>query len=133
MTAGLYDLARQAFLDGDLSWPSDNIKLICVSSAYTPDLTTDEFLSDIPGGAILATSSNLSSKTSTDGVADAADVTFSAVTGTAVALVLYQDTGVSGTSRLIEYTDDVTDFPVSLSGAGLIVSWSSGASKIFKL
>lgn len=139
MASGLYDKGRQKFLDGAINWSSDNIKLVLVDTgAYTVDLATHEFLSDIAGGARIATSGNLASKTSTAGVADAADVTLTAVTGATVeALVLYKDTGTAGTSALIAYIDNFTvnggSPPLTPNGGDVTVQWDNGSNKIFKL
>jgi len=100
MANALYDLGRQKFLSGYISWVRDDIKLVLVDAAdYTVNLTTDEFLSDIAGAAIEATSGNFANKTVTAGVADADDVVLSAVTGdTCEALVIYRDVpSASGT------------------------------------
>lgn len=137
MANAIYDLARKAFLDGNIAWLSANIKAVLVDTgAYTVNLVTHEFLSDIPVGARIATSGNLATKTSTAGVADADDVVFANVSpaGTTVeALVLYVDTGVTGTSRLICYIDTATGLPVTTNGADITVVFDSGANKIFKL
>jgi hypothetical protein len=131
----LYGKGRSSFLDADIDWSADNIKAVLVDAgAYTVSINVDQFLSDIPGGARIATSANLTSKTSTLGVADADDVTFSLVTGVQCeAVVLYQDTGVAGTSRLILYSDTMTGLPVTPSGGDIVVRWDNGANKIFKL
>ena len=48
----------------------------------------------------------LGSFTVTDGVADAADTTFTAVSGASVeAIAIFQDTGTNGTSRMIAFID----------------------------
>lgn len=135
MANALYDLGRQAFLEGSIAWLTANIKAVLVDSgAYTRNLTTDQYLSDIPGGARIATSSNLSGKTSTSGVADADDVTFSSVSGVqSEYVVLYKDTGTASTSPLICCIDTATGLPVTPSGGNITVVWSSGSSKIFKL
>ena len=136
MANALYDKGRESFLsDGTIQWTVDNIKAVLVDTAlYTVNLATDQFLSDIAVGARVATSANLASKTATAGVADAADVTFSAVTGASVeAVVLYKDTGVAGTSRLITYIDTATNLPVTPNGGDITVQWDNGANKIFKL
>lgn len=135
MANALYGLARQAFLDGDLDWAANNIKVVLVdTNDYTVSINTHEFLTDIAGGARVATSSNLGSKTSTLGVADAADVTFSAVTGDqSEALVVYQDSGSAATSRLIAYIDTATGLPVTPNGADITVTWDNGSNKIFAL
>lgn len=135
MANALYDLGREGFLGGDIDWDANDIKAVLVDTgAYTVNLATHQFLSDIPSGARIATSANLSGKTKTAGVADANDVTFTAVSGASVeALVLYQDTGVAGTSRLIAYIDTATGLPVTPNGSDITVTWDNGANKIFKL
>jgi hypothetical protein len=135
MANALYDLARQAFLDADIDWSANNIKAVLVDTAmYTVNLATHQFLSDIAAGARLNTSGNLASKDSTAGVADAADVTFTGgIAASAEAVVLYVDTGVAGTSRLIAYIDTATGLPAAITAGDVIVQWSDGASKIFKL
>lgn len=131
----LYDLGRQAFGDGDISWSSDNIRAILIDSAdYTVNLATDEFLSIIPAGARVATSANLTGKANVFGVMDADDVSYVSVTGDEVeVIVLYQHTGTEGTSRLIGYIDTATNLPVTPVGGGIDIIWSNGVDKIFKL
>lgn len=135
MANALYDKGRQAFLEGSIHWITDNIKAVLVDTAtYTVDLVNDQFLSDIPAGERVATSANLVSKTSTAGVADAADIVFTTVSGDqAEALVLYKDTGVEGTSPLIAYIDNAVGLPVTPGGGDIAVIWDDGANKIFKL
>lgn len=135
MTNALYGKARQAFLDGDLDWSANTIKAVLVDVAdYTVSVDTHEFLSDIPAGARVATSAAFTSKTSTLGVADAADISFASVVGDpSEALVIYADTGVVGTSRLIAYIDTATGLPVTPNGGNVNVTWDNGANRIFKL
>jgi len=135
MANALYDNGRESFLRGEISWNADDIKAVLVDTAlYTVDLDAHQFLSDIPGGARVATSANLAGKTTTDGVADANDVTFPAVSGASVeALVLYQDTGVEATSRLIAYIDTATGLPVTPNGGDITIQWAATANRIFRL
>jgi hypothetical protein len=127
MANALYGLGRESFLKGEISWSADNIKTVLVDSQeYTPNLATDQFLSDIPAGGRVATSVNLTSKTTVAGSADAVDVTFSSVTGdVSEFLVIYQDTGTAGTSRLIAYIDTATGLPVIPNGGDIQVQWSA--------
>ena len=135
MANALYDKGREGFLGGSIAWDTDAIKTILVDTGtYTVNLATDQFLSSVPVGARVATSANLTSPTITDGTADAADVTYTAVSGASVeALVMYQDTGVEGTSRLIAYVDTATGLPVTPNGGDITVQWDNGTNKIFKL
>lgn len=133
MANALYRRGRESFLRGEISWSGDNIKAVLVDTAtYTANLATDQFLSDVPLLERVATSDNLASKTTASGTADSADITFAAVTGDqSEALVLYQDTGVEATSRLIAYIDNATGLPVTPNGGDVQVQWD--ASGIFTL
>lgn len=133
MANSLYDKGRQAFLDADIDWSVDTIKIALVDTGtYVVNLATHQFLSSLTG--VVGTAQTLGSKTSTDGVADAADVTYTAVTGATVeALVIYKDTGVAGTSALIAYIDTGTGLPVTPNGGDIIVVFDSGVNRIFKL
>jgi predicted dehydrogenase len=133
MANALFDKGREGFLDGSIDWDTDDIKACLVDTGtYTVDLATHDFLDDVSG--IVATSGNFASKTVAAGVADAADVTFSAVTGATVeAIVIYKDTGSAATSRLIAYIDTGTGLPVTPNGGDISIAWDSGANKIFKL
>jgi hypothetical protein len=135
MANALYDKGRQKFLEGAINWLNDTIKVLLVDTGlYTVNLATHEFLSDIPSGARVGTAQTLASKTSTAGVADAADVTFNTVTGNSVeALAIYKDTGVEASSPLIAYIDTATGLPITPNGGNINVVWDNGANKIFKL
>lgn len=135
MANALYAKGRQGFLDGSIDWDTNNIKAVLVDNgAYTVDLAAHDNLDDIAAGARIATSGNLASKTVTDGVADAADVTFTAVTGATVeAIAIYADTGTPSTSRLIAYIDTATGLPVTPNGSDITITWDNGTNRIFKL
>lgn len=135
MANGLYDKGREKFLDGQISWSSDNIKIVLVDAAdYTVSLSSHEFLADIPSGARVATSDNLTTKSTTSGIADADNVTFTAVTGDpSEAIVIYKDTTNASTSPLIAYIDTATGLPVTPNGGDITITWDNGTNKIFKL
>lgn len=138
MANAIYGKARELFLNGDIDWANDNIKVVLVDTAggtgYTVSIDADDYLADIPADARVATSGNLGTKSSTLGVADAADVTFSAVTGAvSEVLVVYKDSGDAATSPLIAYIDTATGLPVTPNGGDITITWDSGANKIFKL
>ncbi len=137
MANALYDSARQAFLDADIDWSADTIKVALVSG-YTPNTASHDHLDDVTGGGggtIAATSSALSSKTSTGGVADATDITFTAVAAgpSCAHLVIYKDTGSAATSPLIAVIDSATNLPVTPNGGDINVAWDSGSNKIFRI
>src|SRR6187402_3645740 len=103
MANALYPLWKKALLDGDVALDTENIKVVlCDSASYTYS-AAHQYLSDVSAGARVATSANLASKTTTGGVFDSADPTFTAVPPGPAAeqLILFSDSGTAGTSRLI--------------------------------
>lgn len=137
MANALYAKGREGFLAGDIAWDSDTIKVVAADAGYVFSAAHD-FLDDVGAAARVATSSALTGKTTTDGVADANDVTYTALPAgdTITSLVVFQDTGVEATSRLIAYYDtkaDTTAISVPTNGGDVVVAWSNGTDKMFKL
>lgn len=113
---------------------NDNIKVVIVDTATYSYSAAHEYLDSIPVGERVATSGNLGTKTTTSGVFDAADVTFTGVSGDqSEAVVIYKDTGTASTSPLIAYIDTATGLPVTPGGGDIIITWDSGANKIFAI
>lgn len=135
MANALYDKGREGFLAGDIDWDANIVKVALIDAAdYVVNTATHQFMSSVPVAARVAISPALTAKTVTDGVADAADVTFPTVTGDpSEALIIFVDTGSDATARLIAYIDTATGLPVTPNGGDIIVAWDNGANKIFKL
>lgn len=135
MANSLYGKARQRFAQGLLNWDVDDVKVVLVDAgAYTVSIDVNEFLSDIPSGARIATSASLTGKSSVLGECDANDVTITGVTGVNIeAVVLYKDTGAPGSSPLIAYIDTATGLVLTPNGGDVLVGWNNGANKIFRL
>lgn len=135
MANTLYDYARQRFLEAQINWMTDTIKVLLVDTgAYTPQTSVHQYLADIPVSSRIAGPVTLTSKSTTGGAADAADCTFSAVSGASIeAIVLYSDTGTEATSPLIAYIDTATGLPITPNGGDIIVTWDNGTNKIFKV
>jgi hypothetical protein len=138
----LYDPGREGFGDGTVAWTTPTIKVALVRG-YTFS-AAHKFVSDITGagGTLVSTSAALGSKTITSGVADAADLTFSAVAVGAAcpALVIFQSSAVTGGSdvaasaqRVIGYIDNATGLPITPNGGDITLAFDNGANKIFKL
>ncbi len=133
MANTLYDKARQAFLTGGINWSGNTVHAILVESGYVLDSVNHEFLSSVSGGFRVA-SGALSNKSATNGVADADNITFSAVVGDPVTAIVLAQIGASdATSRLIAYIDEGSAFPVTPNGNDITVIWSDSATKIFRL
>ena len=133
MANALYTKGKEAILDGSINLESDTIKCVLVDSAdYTPNLSTHDNLDDVPSGARVGTAQTLGSKSFTAGVFDASDVTFTSVTGDPSEYILiYKDSGVESSSRLLALFDTATGLPVTPNGGNITITWN--ASGIFSL
>ena len=103
---------------------------------YAVDLGSDEFLSDIPAGARAANgiSPPFANKTADNGVADADDVSLTAVSGDqSEAIVIYKDTGDETTSPLLAFIDTAAGLPVTPSGGDVAIAWDNGPDRIFRI
>lgn len=109
-----YEKAGGKFQDGTIDPIAHTIKALAIGAGYTPNISTHEFLGDIPSGDRVA-SDTLTGKTlSDDGVFDADDPTFSNPLNTSVVgIVHYRDTGNVATSPLITIDTDNPDFPTT--------------------
>jgi hypothetical protein len=139
MASNWYTLALQEFLAGAIDLQTDTIKVALVQitgtgTPYTVDITTDQFLSVIPSGAIVATSPALTTKVIANGIFGADDTVFTGVgIGPAAgALVIYKDTGSAGTSNLLLYLDssNYSGLPVTPNGGNINVAFSGTGNLI---
>jgi hypothetical protein len=106
---------------------ADNIKILFYSGAIT---TTWEFVGDLTGASIVARSGNLASKTTTNGVFDANDITVTAVSGSAFThVILYDDTPATDAGKQLVAVFDVASF--TPTGGDISVIWN--ASGLFSI
>lgn len=133
MANAIYPKYKEALISGssNIALSSGTVKAALVDTGTYTYSSAHEFLSSLSG--VVGTAQTLGTKTVTNGLFDAADSTYTAVSGsTAEAIVLYIDTGVAGTSRLVAYIDTgVTGLPVTPNGGDINVTWN--ASGIFQL
>jgi hypothetical protein len=135
MANSLYDHGRENILNAEVDWHDDDIKLNFIDEGDDAiDLANDEDIADRVSAAIVDTSGNFASKDESAGVADAANVTVSTVTGDEFESIdIFKDTGVAATSLLICNIDTATGLPCTPNGGDITVQWDDGANKIFKL
>lgn len=136
MSNEIYPLSRQAWADGGLDWSGDDWRASLIDNTYVYS-AAHEFYDDVSAAAIV-TSGNLAGKTNVLGVCDASDVVYPAVTigDTVAGIIVYQWTGVAATSRVAIYYDtlataELIDF--ATDSGDVIVRWSNGATKMFRL
>jgi hypothetical protein len=111
---------------------SGTVKVVLVDTGTYTYSSAHQFLSSLSGTG--GTAQTLGSKTYTNGVFDAADVTFTAVAGTVTyeGFVIYIDTGSAATSRLVYYHDAAGGgLPITSNGGDIVIAFN--ASGIFAL
>jgi hypothetical protein len=138
---GVFQIKSVATNTFELVNEADGTTNIAGSGAYTsggyaiclgPSAAGD-FWNDFDG-AVVGTPQTLGSKTITAGAFDAADPSFTAVTGATVeVLAYYKDTGSAATSPMIGVDNGATNLPITPNGGDVNVVFSSGVNRIFRL
>ena len=133
MANALYSKAKESFLNGSINMVANTITIALVDTGVYTYSSSHQFRNEVSNSAVIS-STTLTNKTITNGVFDADDATFSSVTGAnCEALLIFQDTGIQTTSRLVAYIDSATGLPILPNGGDITVAFSSGSSKIFAL
>jgi hypothetical protein len=133
MANAIYPKYKEALLNGsaNTNMSSGTVRIALVDTGTYTYSSSHEFLTSLSG--VVGTAQTLGTKTFTNGTFDAANSTFTAVSGSTVeALVIYIDTGTAGTSRLVAYIDTgVTGLPVTPNGGDINITYD--AAGIFTL
>ena len=120
-------------LNKEIDWDTDDIKVMLVSSAYSPNQDTHDYLDDVvanevsgtgytAGGVSLTGKTNTYDAATNTIVLDAADVTWANSTVTARYAVIYNNTGASNATKpLIAYVDFVSD--QSSTAGNFTITW----------
>jgi len=133
----VYNSFKRDIMDGTLDLSTQDIKVMLVTSGYTPNIDTDEFIDDVTnevvgtgytaGGQSLASKTVVVDDTNDRGVFDSANPEWTTATITARGAVLYYDTGTPATSPLIGYWDFGTDqtstagtFTININVVGIL-------------
>ena len=129
----LFDYGRNLFATGGIDWNAANLKGILVTSSYTPNLATDQFLSVISGGDIISPAVALTGLSSNAGACSANPIVFSGVSVGAVAtyLIIYVDTGSSSTSPLIALINVAVGLPLTATGGNITCTFFG--NEVFEL
>lgn len=123
--------ARKLFLDGDIDMLTDTIKVALIDTGTTAYSAAYDYYDDVSAG-VVGTPVALGSKTTTAGVFDSADPTWTGVSGaTCEALIMYKDTGTPATSPVIGWWDTLTGLTLTPNGGD--VTYAVHASGWFGL
>lgn len=135
MANKLYEKGKENLLGANLDLSGGILRavLVDITAGYTYDVAHDAY--DDLGANIVGTESPVfSTKSITDGIFDADDITFATVSGSeAGAVVIFLDTGTPANDLLICYIDTATGLPVTPNDGDITVQWDAGANKIFAL
>ncbi len=134
MPNSVYPKAKEKFLGGGIDLDTAPIKVALVSAGASYN-SAHEFWSSLSAN-VVGTPATLTSVTVSGGVFNAANVTFTAVTGSPItALVIFQDTGTPATSPLVSWIDTTSGGPVGVtpSGGNVVIAWDTGVNKIFSI
>lgn len=134
MANAVYNSFKRDIMNGSIDLDTDSIKVMLVTSAYTPNIDTHTKRSDVTnevsgtgytaGGSALATKTVTADNTGDKGVFDADDLTWSSSTITARGAVLYKARGgASSADELIAYIDFTSD-QISSNG-NFTIQWNA--------
>lgn len=130
MANAIYPKYKNSELQGDTNTAlsgsgSTGLWVALVDTGTYTYSATHQFYSDLSG--IVGTPVEITTVTTTGGLVDGDDVTFTSVSGASVeALVLYRkNAGANTTWRLVAYIDtSVTGLPVTPNGGDIGVTWN---------
>ena len=129
----IYNAFKKNIMNGGIDLDTDTIKVMLVTSSYTPDQDTHEDRADVTnevsgtgytaGGAEITTGAVTADNTDNEGVYDGDDVTWTSATVTARGAVIYKSTGTAANDLLVCYFDFGSD--QSSSAADFTLSWNA--------
>jgi hypothetical protein len=123
-------------LSGALNWTTGTfVSAALIADTHTPD-PTDVFLSDIPSADRPRAKTVLGGRALVDGSADSFDITFAKVPNAGlnyIGIVLFLDTAIESTSKLLVFHDSGTGWPVTPNGGNITVQVDSGVNRLFRI
>ena len=129
----VYNSFKKDVADGSIDMVNDTIKVMLVTSSYTPDIDAhtrrDDITNEVTGTAYVAGGVTITGITNTqdnaldEATIDAPNVTWAASTITARGAVVYKSTGVAANDNLVAYFDFSTD-QISSSG-DFTINWNA--------
>lgn len=129
----IYNAFKKNIMNGGIDLDTNTMKVMLVTSSYTPDQDTHEDRADVTnevsgtgysaGGATIANGAVTQDNTDNEGVYDGDDVTWSSSTITARGAVIYKSTGTASTDLLVCYIDFGSD--KSSSSGNFTIQWNA--------
>jgi len=131
MANAIYPTFKNSLLQGDASTAltgsgTTGLFAALVDTGTYTYSAAHQFYSSLSG--IVGTDQEITTPTTTGGLIDGGDCTFTAVSGSSVeAIVLYRkNAGANTTWRLVAYIDtSVTGLPVTPNGGNITITWNA--------
>lgn len=135
MSTFKYAAGSQLLGTGGLDLLTANINAMLVSGTYSPSMVKDQYVSDIPSGAILVRSGFLTSPKLTNGVfaGNIPEIDAFLNVNLVVALVIFVDTGTDTTSTLLYYSSDGPGFPFVGEGFNYFIGYDQSNGGFFQV
>lgn len=135
MATFLYGNASQQFALAAFNWPTLTVWALLVDKTYVPSANKDSHVSDILASSIIARQGPMTSMAASNGLCSGNIPQFNSLldSRTAVAVVLYVNTGVDSTSQLLYYSSDGLGFPFLPQGFNYLVSADLSAGGWFQV
>lgn len=133
MANALYPKGKEG-IGGAIDLLADDIKVALMDASYVYS-SSHQYLTSVLSALNPTPAVSLTSKTITNGVFNADNAVFFAVSGgTVSAAVIYRNTGLDATSELLAYYNvAAAGLPLATTGGDVTITWSTGANKIFAL
>jgi len=130
----IYNSFKRDIMNGAIDLDTDTIKVMLVTSAYTPDQDAHTKRSDITnevsgagysaGGSALANKAVTADNTDNEGVFDADDLSWASATITARGAVLYKARGgAASADELLCFIDFGSD--IASTGGTFLITWNA--------
>jgi hypothetical protein len=129
----LMPAAKQALLEGRVDYRSDPIFCVLIDAGTYTFSLAHASLADVPAWARVSTSGTLANRTTTNGIADADDITFPAVASSRTVEAVALFSGTDDSALYLAYMDQAAGLPITPTGEPITVVWDNGTRKVFSL
>jgi hypothetical protein len=122
-------------LGRQFAWTEGFVAASLIRDTWAPD-PAPVFLTDIPATHRPRPKVQVQGRALIDGAADCFDIAFPKVPDEGfnyIGAVLFTDTGVEDTSRLLVYVNAGTGWPLSPNGGNVIIRPDPGPNKLFRI
>lgn len=122
-------------LKSQFSWEAGFVGATLMRDTYPPD-PSKVYLADIPGTQRPRPKVQVLGRALIDGAAESFDIIFPKVPNegfTYIGIILFMDTAIEDTSRLLVYIDSGTGWPLAPNSGNVVVQVDPGPDRLFRI